>query len=52
MNDNVIYTQKFLKSYRRFPLQIQNKVDKQLRFLLLDMFYPSLRTKKMEGANV
>lgn len=46
-----LYSKKFLRSYQKFPKNIQKKVDKQIRFLLVDMFYPSLRTKRMGGAN-
>lgn len=46
-----LFTKKFLRSYNRLPQNIQKKVDKQVRFLLADMFYPSLRTKRMGGVN-
>ena len=39
----------FVKSYHKLPQNIQKKVDKQIRFLLTDFFYPSLRTKRMSG---
>lgn len=44
-----IYTAKFLKAYKKLPFQIQKKVDKQVKYLLLDMFHPSLHTKRMQG---
>lgn len=44
-----VYTAKFLKVYRKLPLKIQKKVDKQVQYLLLNMFHPSLYTKRMQG---
>ena len=43
------YSKKFVKSYSKLPLKIRNKVDKQLRYLVEDFHYPSLRTKKMDA---
>ncbi|MFB6356399.1 MAG: hypothetical protein ABEJ65_07780 [bacterium] len=43
------FTRSFREDYQSLPDEIQNKVDKQLKFLLEDMNYPSLETKKMEG---
>lgn len=40
------FTPKFAKSYHLFPSNIQLKFQKQLRFLLSDIRYPSLRAKK------
>ena len=34
-------------SYRKLPLQIQKKVDKQLALLLSNYRHPSLRARKM-----
>lgn len=45
----VEYSKKFLKSYIRLPQNIRNKTDKQLQFLLQDLRYPSLQTKKVQG---
>lgn len=42
-------TASFIESYIKLPKQIQKKADKQIKFLLQDLFYPSLYTKKMEG---
>ena len=36
-------------SYRKLPLQIQKKVDKQLLLLVLNYRHPSLRARKMGG---
>lgn len=36
-------------SYRKLPLKIKKKVDKQLSFLVSNYRHPSLRTRKMGG---
>ena len=36
-------------SYRKLPLQIKKKVDKQLALLLSNYRHPSLRARKMGG---
>jgi mRNA-degrading endonuclease RelE of RelBE toxin-antitoxin system len=43
------YNDKFIKAYDKLPLSIQRKVDKQIKFLLQDLRYPSIRAKKLEG---
>lgn len=43
------FTSSFKKDYQSLPGEVQEKVDKQLKFLLKDRDYPSLQTKKMEG---
>ena len=45
----VFYTKKFTKSYRKLPPSIQKKFDKQIKFLLKDLRYPSIQAKKEEG---
>lgn len=47
---NISYTDRFLKSYRQAPLSIQRKFIKQVRFLELDLRYPSLHAKKYDEA--
>ena len=42
-------TDNFAKRYKKLPLSIQRKVDKQLNFLVKDFFHPSLYTKKKSG---
>jgi mRNA-degrading endonuclease RelE of RelBE toxin-antitoxin system len=37
------------KEWHKLPLSIRKKAEKQTRFLVDDMFYPSLRTKKVSG---
>ena len=48
----ILYSQRFLKSYKKLPLYIRQKADKQIKHLLMDLHYPSLRSKKMEGKNL
>lgn len=40
---------RFKKSYRKLPENIQKKVDKQIALLLNDLKHPSLHTKKIMG---
>ena len=42
-------TKTFIRGYRSLPARIQEKTDKQLERLLENQYYPSLRTRKMEG---
>lgn len=37
------------KHWHTLPLSIRKKAEKQLRFLVKDMYYPSLRTKRVSG---
>lgn len=42
-------TEQFKEEFDNLPLSIQKKYRKQIRFLLFNFFYPSLRIKKMRG---
>lgn len=42
------YTPCFKNSFRKFPISIQKKFYKQIRFLLRDIRHPSLRAKKYD----
>ena len=44
-------TDAFLRDYRALPTEIRDRVDKQLRLLLEDFRYPSLRFKKLRGTD-
>lgn len=46
---NFVWSDKFKRNYKRVPQQIKKKFQKQLNFLVIDVRYPSLRTKKMKG---
>ena len=37
------------KAWQKLPLNIRKKAEKQLRFLIVDIFHSSLRTKKLSG---
>jgi len=41
--------ERFRKSYRKLPLEIQKKIERQLAALCEDMYHPSLHTKKIKG---
>ncbi len=42
-------TDNFTSRYQKLAKSIQKKVDKQIKFLEKDFFYPSLRTKKLKS---
>lgn len=42
-------TDRFKKDYQKLPLDIQQRVDEKLRFLLRDPRHPSLRVHKLRG---
>ncbi|MBF8280373.1 MAG: uncharacterized protein HW383_146 [Candidatus Magasanikbacteria bacterium] len=44
----ILYTDSFRERYQRLPLIIQCKAEKQERIFLLNPFYPSLHTEKLE----
>jgi len=43
------YTNSFKRDYRKLPEEEKKKLEKQLKFLLKDRDYPSLRAKKIKG---
>lgn len=46
----VSHTPRFQKSALAFGREIQNKLEKQIRFLLRDIRHPSLHAKKYDEA--
>jgi len=46
---NFIWTTPFKKDFKKLPQKTKKKFEKQINFLISDMFYPSLHTKKMQG---
>lgn len=42
------FTSRFIRSYHTFPVNIQKKFNKQLKYLLDNLKHPSLRTKKFD----
>jgi len=42
-------TKRFMKDYKKLPLDIQQRLDRKLEFLLNDPSYPSLRVHKLRG---
>ena len=42
------YTKNFQKSFNRFTPEIQNKFEKKINYLLLDLNHPSLKAKKYD----
>lgn len=47
----LVFTKSFKRDYNSLPERIQEKVDKQLEFLLKDLNYPSLHAKKVQGTD-
>lgn len=45
------YTNRFRRSYRAAPPEIQRAFDRQATLLLTDIRYPSLHAKKYDQAN-
>ncbi len=45
----VYFSDPFKKEFKKLPPHLQRKFDKQLKFLLSDPRYPSLRARKMGG---
>lgn len=48
----ITFSKKAEESYRKLPVQIQKKADKQLNYLLTNYHHPSLRSRKMGGGNI
>ena len=48
---NIRRTDTFLRDYRALPIEIRERVEKQLRLLLEDFRHPSLRLKKLKGTD-
>jgi hypothetical protein len=44
----LLYTERFRRSYADAPLRVQNKCDKQLALLAQNLRHPSLRAKKYD----
>ena len=47
---NVCYTNRFEQQYGELPGRLKDKVDKQIEFLALNPYHPSLRTTKYDEA--
>ena len=45
----ILAYKRFHRSYQQLHHLIQSKVDKQLRFLAVDLHYPSLQVKRVQG---
>jgi len=48
----VIFTDPFQKDYNRLPADIQQTLDKTLKFFILNHLHPSLRTRKLPATNI
>ncbi len=45
-----VRTERFKKAFKALPIDIQKKTVRSLRLLAEDVYYPSLRVKKVQGA--
>lgn len=48
----ILFSRKAEHDYKKLPLKIKLKADKQFLYLLKDYHYPSLRARKMGGGEV
>lgn len=46
----VEFTDRFIKTYKKLPVEIQKKVQKAVKLLGDDPLHPSLRSKPIRGA--
>lgn len=46
-----VYSKHFIRSYRKYPLPIRKQVDKQIQFLLTDLYHPGSNAKRMSGTD-
>ena len=46
----IVISQRFALAYAELPLDVRRRVDKALRLLEEDFRHPSLRARRMEGA--
>jgi mRNA interferase RelE/StbE len=46
----VEFTDRFIKAYKKLPVEIQKKIQKSIRLLGDDPTHPSLRSKPIRGA--
>jgi addiction module RelE/StbE family toxin len=51
MMPRIRFTRRFLKSFNALPVEIREKVKKQLALLADDPRHPSLQTKPIQGAS-
>lgn len=47
----IVFTRQAERLYKKLPVQIQKKADKQFTNLLPNYRHPSLRTRKMPGTD-
>lgn len=47
----IVFSEKAKKTYKKLPLVIQKKADKQFQYLRINPSHRSLRTKKLQGIN-
>ena len=45
----ITYTKRFLKNFKRLNAAEKAQLKKKLELLMQDPFYPSLRTKRIQG---
>lgn len=45
------FSRNFQKQYKKLPRNLQGKIDKQLKLLLIDFRHPSLKASKKSGSD-
>ena len=46
----ILFTDRFLRRFKKLPAETKRKLEKQITFLLKDLHHPSLRAKKYDEA--
>ena len=45
------FSKNFRKQYKKLPRNLQGKIDKQVKLLLIDFRHPSLKASKKSGSD-
>jgi addiction module RelE/StbE family toxin len=45
----ILYTSRFLRAYKKLPVEIKDKVEKKEKVILKDIFDKTLKTHKLHG---
>lgn len=48
----LVFSEPFKRDRKKLPLEVQEPLDKALKFLLLDPHYPSLQSRKLPGTDL
>ncbi|QQR83229.1 type II toxin-antitoxin system mRNA interferase toxin, RelE/StbE family [Candidatus Peregrinibacteria bacterium] len=45
----IVYKPKFIRQYRKLPIELQEEIKEKIRLLKADLAHPSLRVHKLKG---